>query len=92
MWIIVKSELFKRGFLNRGPQPTLRAMERFSAGHEKRPLVNSSAMILQNPIHEQGATHHEMLRTTGLNILRLLQMCMIRSKTEVLTGKYRSNS
>jgi len=34
-------------FLNQGPRPALRAKERFSGGHEHRPLLNSSAVILQ---------------------------------------------
>jgi len=43
--------------------------------HEQRPLLNSSAVILQNPIDEQGATsvgslwkgatNHERLRNTA---------------------------
>jgi len=30
------------------------ATERFSGGHEQRPLLNSSAAILQNLIDQQG--------------------------------------
>jgi len=47
-------------------------------GHEQRPLLNSSAVIFQNPIDEQratcveslwnGATNHERLRTTALDL------------------------
>jgi len=64
------------GFLNRGPRPPLGATERFSEDHEQRPLLNSSAVILQNPIDKQGttsvdslwkrATKYERLRTTAL--------------------------
>jgi len=39
----------KAGLLNRGPRPPLGATERFSRGHEKRLLLNSSAVILQDP-------------------------------------------
>ena len=45
-------------------------------GHEQRPLLNSSSVILPDPIDEQGATsvespykgttNHERLRTTEL--------------------------
>jgi len=52
-------------------------MERLSGSHEQRPLLNNSAVILQNPIDEQGtssvdslwmgATNHERLWTTGLD-------------------------
>jgi len=45
-------------------------------GHEQTPLLNSSAVILQNPVVKQGAksarslwkgaTNHERLRTTVL--------------------------
>ena len=59
------------GFINRGPRPPLGATEQFSGDHGQRPLLNSSAMILQNPVDEQGATsvdsiskgatNHEML-------------------------------
>jgi len=31
------------------------ATERFSGGHEQRPLLNSSAVTLQNPSDGQGA-------------------------------------
>jgi len=44
------------GFLKRGPRSPMGATERFSRGHEHRPLLSSSAVILQNPIDEQGAT------------------------------------
>jgi len=37
------------------------AKERFSGGHEQRPLLNNAAVILQNPIDEQGATSVESL-------------------------------
>jgi len=50
------------------------ATDRFSGGHEQKPLLNSFTVILQNPIDEQeatsveslsdGATNHESLRTT----------------------------
>jgi len=43
------------GFLNRSPRPPLGTTERFPRGHEQRPLLNNSAVILQNPIDEQGA-------------------------------------
>jgi len=56
-------------------------MERLSRGNEQRPLLNNSAVILQNPIDEQGATsveslwkgatNHERLRTIGLYIYTL---------------------
>jgi len=39
-----------------------------SGGHEQIPLLNSSAVILQNPIvirQWKAATNHERLRTTG---------------------------
>jgi len=65
----------RAGFLNRSPRLPLRATEQFSGDHEQRPLLNSSAVILQNPIDEhgaasveslwKGATNHERLRTTG---------------------------
>ena len=35
------------------------ATERFSGGHEQRPLLNSSAVILQNPVDEQRVTSVE---------------------------------
>jgi len=41
------------GFLKRGPRYPLGAMERFSWGHEQRHLLNSSAVILQNPTYIQ---------------------------------------
>jgi len=66
------------GFLNRSPRPPLGAKEQSSGGHEQRPLLNSSAVILQNPIDEQGATsveslrkwatNHERLRTTAVDL------------------------
>jgi len=34
--------------------PLKGAKERFSEGHEQRPLLSISAVILQNPIDEQG--------------------------------------
>jgi len=55
------------GFLNRvsrhhlGPTGSLGTTERFSGGHEQRPLLNSSAVILQNPIDEQGVTSVDSL-------------------------------
>ena len=65
----------RTGFLNLGPWSSLGAMERFSGSHEQKPLLNSSAVILQNLIDEQGvtgvdslwkgATNHKSLRTTG---------------------------
>ena len=62
------------GFLNRGPRSPVGAAERFSWGHEQRLLLNSSAVVLQNPsvtiliMHQlKGATNHEKLRTTALN-------------------------
>jgi len=64
------------GFLNRIPRHLSGTTERFPGGHEQRPLLNSSAVILQNPIDEQGttsvgshwkgATNHARLRTTAL--------------------------
>ena len=62
----------------RVPHPGPRgATERFSGAHEQRLLLNSSTVMLQNPIDEQGArsvdslwmgvTNHEMLRTIGLD-------------------------
>ena len=68
-------------FLNRSPQAALGVTERFSGTHEQRPLLNSSAVILQNPIAEQGATsvesfwkgdtNHERLRTTDITTLSM---------------------
>jgi len=55
-------------------------MEQFSSGHEQRPLLNSSAVILQNTIDQQrattvesfwkGAKNHERLRTNDLNSIK----------------------
>jgi len=66
----------RTGILNWGPRPPLGDTEWFSGSHEQGPLLYSSAMILQNPIDEQGATSvdsfgkgatsHERLRTTDL--------------------------
>ena len=54
---------------------TLEATEQFFGDYEQRHLLNSSAVILQNPIDEQGTTsverlwkgaaNHERLRTTA---------------------------
>jgi len=50
------------GAVLRGPRSgSPGATERFSGGHEQRPLPNSSAVILQNPNDEQGATSVESL-------------------------------
>jgi len=59
-----------------GPSLPLGPTEWFSGSHEKRPLLNSSAVILQNPINEQeatsvhslwkGVTNHDRLRTADL--------------------------
>jgi len=43
--------------------PLKGAKERFSEGHEQRPLLNISAVILQNPIDEQGRP--QVLRVFG---------------------------
>jgi len=58
--------------------------EWFSGSHEQRPLLNSSAVILQNPIDEQtatsveslwkGPTNHERLRTALSEIHHLKQI------------------
>ena len=40
--------LFRPAFLTRSPRPPLGKTERFSGGHEQRPLLNTSAVILQN--------------------------------------------
>jgi len=53
--------LYRPGFLNWGPRPPLGTTERFSGGHEQRPLLNSSAMILQNLIDERETTSVESL-------------------------------
>jgi len=37
-----------------GPATPLGATEQFSGAYEQRPLLNSSAVILQKPIDEQG--------------------------------------
>jgi len=65
----------KPGFLNRSTQPHLGSTEWFSGGHEQRPLLNISAVMLQSPIDEQGTTsvksrwrgttNHEKLQTTA---------------------------
>jgi len=71
------------GFLNQSPWPPLEATEGFSGSHEQRHLLNSSAVILQNPIDDhgatsverlcKGATNHERLKTTGLEVLKVFQ-------------------
>jgi len=67
----IRNFLSKPGFLNRGSRLPLGAKERFSGSHEQSPLLNGSAVILQNPsvtveikgffIDEQGATSVESL-------------------------------
>jgi len=68
-------------------------------GHEQRPLLNSSTVILQNPIDEQGATsvdslwkgatNHERLRTTVLVSCDKVQYCIsIRSRSTTEEGRY----
>ena len=69
-------------FLNQGPRPALRVKERFSGGHEHRPLLNSSAVILQtrglkpywwgprgdqNPTGEQGTAGVDSLWKGAIN-------------------------
>jgi len=61
---------------SRGQGSSTGGQERFSGSHEQRLLLNSSSVVLQNPIDEQGATsiknlwkgatNHEKLRTTAL--------------------------
>jgi len=49
--------------------------------HEQRPLRNSSAVILQNPIDEQGATSVDSLWKGATNDERLRTTALCRSRT-----------
>ena len=55
------SLMSKSRFFNLSPQLALGATERFSVGQKQRPLVNSSVVILQNPVDEERATSVESL-------------------------------
>ena len=69
-------------FLKRGPRPPLGATRTFSGGHEQRPLLNNSAVILQNPIDEQGTASVDSLWKGATNqnhwftVLHVSDVCL----------------
>jgi len=84
--IIRSRQKHQVGVSQQGLRPPLGATEPFSGatsrglrGHQQRPLLNSSAVILQNPINEQEgtsvdslwkeATNHRRLRAADLGFL-----------------------
>jgi len=54
--VIWHAKAFMTRFPNWSPRPPLGTTERFPGGHEQRPLLKSSVVILQNPIDQQRAT------------------------------------
>jgi len=67
-----RANAFMTGFLNRSPRPPLGTTEQFPEGHEQRPLLNRSAVILQNPIGKVN------MQCDKVNIqCAIIQSCMI---------------
>jgi len=57
--VLVSHDLVGQGFSNGALTPP--GHRAVLQGHKQRPLLNSSAVIFQNPIDEQGATSVEGL-------------------------------